>query len=109
MEIVYFTCLNKDCERFRNIFAEGDAQHANCARERLWLEGQSPSMPMWTWLVVPAALLLAAGGMMLYMRSQRGERDQPPSFKDERQRQTWSGSESHLDERRGHPVPPPIV
>lgn len=109
MEIVYFTCLNKDCERYRNIFSEGDPQHDDCARERLWLEGQRPSVPMWAWAVMPVALMLAAGGVMLFLRSKRSQPPKRPMYGEERPTRTWSGTERHSDERRGHPVPPPIV
>ncbi len=106
MEIVYFTCLNNECEKHRNIFMEGDPQHANCARERLWLEGQRPSMPTWAWFALPVALLPTAAGVAFFVRSQRATPKRP--LHDERKTQHWSHEHRHIDERRGSSVPPPI-
>lgn len=109
MAIVYYTCLNNDCPKHRNIFPEGDPEHQNCARERLWLEGQRPSMPAWIWFALPAALLLGAGAVMLMRSKRNGSDTRPTKLHEERPTQTWSGTERHIDERPGHPVPPPIV
>jgi hypothetical protein len=109
VEIVYFTCLNNECERYRNVFAEGDPQHANCARERLYLQGERRPMPMWAWIAAPALMLLAAATFVALRRARRNMNQQRTLYGEERQTQTWSGTDSHLDEREGHRVPPPIV
>jgi hypothetical protein len=107
VEIVYFTCLNRDCEKYRNIFAEGDPLHENCERERLFLEGEQRGVPMWAWVAVPAVILMAVAAMAL-RRRRRNMNEQRPLYGEERMTQTWSGTEAHLDEREGHRVPPPI-
>lgn len=108
VEIVYYTCMNNDCEKYRNIFAEGDPLHAECERERLWLEGERRPLPMWVWIAAPAALLLAAAGTMALRVARRNMKQRRATFGEERKTQTWSGAHSHLDEREGHRVPPPI-
>lgn len=108
VEIVYFTCLNDECEKYRNIFAEGDPLHANCARERLYLEGERPGLPVWAWLAAPAALAVAAVVFAFRRARRRNMKKKPMRFGEERATQTWSGAETHLDEREGHRVPPPI-
>src|SRR5690349_19387376 len=68
IEVAYYTCLNNECPKHRNIFREGDPLHANCDRERLWLEGQRRPMPVWAWIAIPAAIALAAGAGLWMMR-----------------------------------------
>jgi hypothetical protein len=109
VEIVYFTCLNKDCDKYRNVFAEGDPLHENCEHERLFLEGERRGVPMWAWVAAPAIMLMAAAWVMALRRARRNMKQQRTLYGEERSSQTWSGTESHLDEREGHPVPPPIV
>lgn len=108
-EIVYYTCRNSECEKYRNVFIEGDPEHANCERERLFLEGQT-RVPQWVWFTVPAALALVAGAVVLGLRIAKARRFQPPMLREERPTQTWSGhhADAHLDERQGYSVPPPI-
>ncbi len=80
MEIAYYTCLNNDCQRHRNIFVEGDPQHADCASERLYLEGQEkPGLPAWVWLGVPAALALGAAVFVLLRKMRGSARSAAPS------------------------------
>lgn len=62
VEIVYYTCLNNDCPKHRNVFREGDPQHENCARERLQLEGQREPMPLWLRIAIPVAVAAAIAG-----------------------------------------------
>lgn len=108
VEIVYFTCLNNECEKYRNVFAEGDPQHANCARERLYLEGENRSTPMWVWIAAPVLMFAAAATIIALRRARRDTEEKRTLYGEERPTQTWSGAESHLDEREGFPVPPPI-
>jgi hypothetical protein len=108
VEIVYYTCLNNECEKYRNVFAEGDPQHEQCARERLFLEGER-GMPVLGWLVPVAVMLAAAAGVVALRRMRANRKQKPAILGEERPTQTWSGTESHLDERQGHAVPPPIV
>lgn len=107
MEMVYYTCLNNDCPKHRNIFVEGDPQHEGCARERVLLEGQRRPVPLWLWIAIPAAMAAAIAGGMLAMRMMREERSKPPMLREE-ERKTWSGAHSHRDDRQGSAVPPPI-
>ena len=107
MEIAYYTCLNDECFKYRGIFTEGNAQHANCERARLYLQGEQ-GLPGWTWLAVPAMVAIAAGVVALALvRKRRAQEQRPPSS--ERQTETWSGNEHMRSERRGHDVPPPIA
>jgi hypothetical protein len=107
VEIVYYTCLNNECPKHRNIFTEGDPQHEGCARERLWLEGQRPAAPLWLRLAIPAAIIAAIAGAALAMRKAREARSDRPPLR-ETQMNRWSGADSHVDEREGSAVPPPI-
>ncbi len=107
MEIVYYTCLNNECPKHRNVFMEGDPKHDGCARERLWLEGQSPTTPAWLWFAIPAALLAIAGGILL-ARSMRPTEGKPPILETQTQTKTWSGAHAHREDREGNAVPPPI-
>ena len=112
MEVVYYTCLNNDCERHRNVFVDGDPLHENCERRRLYLEGQekAPGMPAWAWLALPAVLGLGAAAFMLYRRMTAGKSMPPrPTLREDHPRETWSGQHSHAEERKGHAVPPPIA
>jgi hypothetical protein len=108
VEIVYFTCLNKDCEKYRNVFAEGDPLHDECAREQLFVEDERRGVPMWAWIAVPAVLMLAAAGTYALRMARRNTKQKGAHYGEERKTQTWSGSEAHIDEREGHRVPPPI-
>lgn len=108
MEIVYYTCRNSDCPKHRNVFVEGDPQHAKCDRERLFLENESRG-PQWMWFALPAAIALAATAFYLWRRmAETPPQQQPRMLHEERPQQTWSGSHTHLDERHGSAVPPPI-
>lgn len=108
VEVVYYTCLNNDCPKHRNVFMEGDPQHERCARERLWLEGQRQRAPRWLWLAIPAALAAAAGAVVL-LRMMRDRQFKPPMLRGEEQMQTWSGAHAHRDDREGNAVPPPMA
>jgi hypothetical protein len=108
VEIVYYTCMNDECDKYRNVFAEGDPLHANCARERLWLQGEQRGMPMWAWLAAPIALAAAAGAVFAFRRARKNMKQKRTLYGEERRSQTWSGAHTHLDEREGYPVPPPI-
>lgn len=112
MESVYYTCLNNDCEKHRNVFVDGDPDHATCERRRLYLEGQEQParVPMWALVAVPAVIGLGAAAFFLYRSRARSQmRPQKRDLRESQTRQTWSGEHSHPDERRGHAVPPPIV
>lgn len=65
-EVVYYTCLNNECEKHRSVFIEGDPQHANCARERLHLEGERRATP-WAPIIASAALSFAVVGIAAYL------------------------------------------
>ncbi len=106
VEIVYYTCLNNECPKHRNVFAEGDPQHEGCARERLWLEGQRAGMPRWLWVAIPAAVAVVAGAVTA-IRMMGNSQSKPPMLR-ESERKTWSGAHSHRDDREGSAVPPPI-
>lgn len=67
----YYTCLNGHCPKHRNIFVDGDSQHANCARERLRF-GDEPRSRKWLWFAAPAALALGALAVAI-MTNQRPE------------------------------------
>lgn len=56
----YYTCLNKKCEHYRGVFRDGDSQHQNCKRERLWLEGQRPTVSVWPWFAAGTAVAVIA-------------------------------------------------
>ena len=109
VEIVYYTCLNNECPKYRNIFAEGDLQHERCARERLWLEGERRPIPRWMWFAIPSALAAAAAGaaFAIRMRQMRDMRGKPP-LREEMEMKRWSGPHAHPEERKGSTVPPPI-
>jgi hypothetical protein len=111
VDVVYYTCLNNACPKHRNIFREGDPQHENCARERLYLEGQREPMPRWMWFAIPAAVAGAAVAGLLVMRMIRNAREngKPPMLRGETETKTWSGAHSHRDDRAGNAVPPPIA
>jgi hypothetical protein len=108
VEMVYYTCLNNNCPKHRNIFVEGDPQHEGCARERVLLEGQREPMPLWLWIAIPAAMAAAVAGGMLAMRMMREQGSKPPMLRGEEETKTWSGAHSHRDDRQGSAVPPPI-
>lgn len=108
LEVVYYTCLNNDCPKHRNIFVEGDPEHERCARERLWLEGQRRGMPRWLLFAVPAALAAAAAAVVIVMQLRKpGLR--PPMLRGEEEMKTWSGAHAHREDREGNTVPPPIM
>ncbi len=103
MEAVYYTCLNNKCPKHRNVFLQDDPEHADCACERLYLEGQSRA-PAWLWFALPAALGLAVVAAFLFVtRTQRPQPLLPP------ENETWSGAERTNTEREGHAVPPPMT
>ena len=108
MEIAYYTCVNNDCPKHRNVFTEGDPLHANCERERLFLEGQSRA-PGWLMWVIPAIFAVTAGAAVLYMLRRNASKEQAPPPIGERDLQTWSGTEQMNVEREGHAVPPPMA
>lgn len=108
MEMVYYTCLNNDCEKHRNIFVEGDSFHEHCERERLYLEGQRSPALSWRWAAIPLGLAAAVGSAMLVMRIRSKKQFKPPMLRGETETQTWSGAHSHRSDREGHAVPPPI-
>lgn len=100
-EIVYFTCLNNDCPKHRNIFIEGDPEHAQCARERLYLEGERRPAPAWLRIAVPSALAAIAVGAVTaaFFLRRNGEPEKPqlPMIREE-----------HSDEVQPYvPVSPP--
>jgi hypothetical protein len=108
MEIAYYTCLNNECYKYRGIFMEGDPEHANCERARLYLEGESRT-PGWAWFALPIALAGAvATAAFVFMRRRAAQGSHRPPM-GERKTEMWSGAERMNDERRGHPVPPPIA
>lgn len=108
LEVVYYTCLNNDCPKHRNIFLEGDPEHERCARERLWLQGQRRGMPRWLLFVLPALLAAAGAAAVIVMRSRKpGSR--PAMFRGESEMKTWSGAHAHREDREGNAVPPPMI
>lgn len=108
LEVVYYTCLNNDCPKHRNVFMEDDPEHENCARERLWLEGQRPSVPQWVWFAAPLAFAALAAGAVLLLRMARPQQPKRRSLHEDPPMKTWSGAHAHRDEREGSAVPPPI-
>lgn len=112
METVYYTCLNNACEKHRNVFVEGDPDHAGCERRRLYLEGQEERRTIpWGFVAAAAVLALGAAGFVFYRRMAKASAsaEPRPTFGEGQARQTWSGEHSQSDERRGHAVPPPIA
>jgi hypothetical protein len=108
-EVVYYTCLNNDCEKHRNIFVEGDPDHATCARERLFLQGQDePRFPSWMWYAIPAALIGGIAAYIVISRVRASRAFHPPMLREETSSPQWSGSATQEDERRGNAVPPPM-
>lgn len=83
LHVAYYTCLNNDCPKHRNVFTEGDQQHTHCERERLWLEGQQrpPSMRLLLILAVAGAAALVAG--ILLARRVRDASFKPPMLREE--------------------------
>lgn len=75
MEVVYYTCLNEDCYRYRGVFIEGDTEHANCERTPLSLE-RDEERP--SWMAVAAPVAVAAGlaaAATVAVRAIRARRD----------------------------------
>jgi hypothetical protein len=107
VEIVYYTCLNNECPKHRNVFAEGDPEHERCARERLWLEGQRRPMPVWLRLAIPSAIAAVVALGVMAMRRMRDRQSKPPQLR-ETEMKRWSGAHTHPEEREGSAVPPPI-
>jgi len=107
MEVAYYTCLNRDCYKYRGIFMEGDAEHANCERAELFPQERT-GMPVWMWFAIPAVLAMAAGAAMMTFMRRRGQQTNLPPM-GERRTETWSGTERTEGERKTHPVPPPIA
>lgn len=105
--MTYFVCLNSDCERHRNIFLEGDPLHERCERRALEFDDGGERGAPWAWIALAAGLGIAAAAAVTVIRMRRGG-DDGQSLHETRPMQTWSGTEAHLDERRGHPVPPPM-
>lgn len=108
VEIVYYTCLNQDCERYRSVFAEGDLEHQNCAREQLWLESEGAGLPGWLLIALPVALAAMATLAVIALRSMRGEKRKGPMLRGQGETKTWSGGKAHREDREGSAVPPPI-
>jgi hypothetical protein len=108
MEVAYYTCLNSDCYKYRGIFIEGDPEHADCERARLFPEERA-GMPIWMWLAVPAMLAMTAAAAMMFARgrNRRNQQNLPPMG--ERHTETWSGMNRTAGERKTHTAPPPIV
>lgn len=110
VEVVYYTCVNSECPKHRNVFTEGDPQHEGCARERLFLEGQRPAgMPRWVLFAAPAAIAALATGAVLLLRMMRANNRGPRTLHEDLPMKTWSGASAHRDDREGNPVPPPII
>lgn len=107
VDIVYYTCLNNDCAKHRNVFVEGDPQHEGCSRQRLWLEGERQQRPVWVWVAAGIAAAAAAG--IVIARTAQPLKFKPPMLRGEAQMQTWSGGHAHRDDREGNRVPPPIA
>jgi hypothetical protein len=108
LDVVYFTCLNNQCPKHRNVFREGDPEHERCARQRLWLEGQRPAVPRWVWLLIPALAAAVIGATLAALRMRTPEQREP-MLHGEAETKTWSGAHAHRDDREGNPVPPPIA
>lgn len=71
METTYFACRNRDCEKYGNVFAEGDPMHATCAHEAIELSSDEPKQSKlgWVKLAVPMVLAgIAAGATALALR-----------------------------------------
>lgn len=107
-EAVYYVCLNRNCERHRNIFLEGDPQHEGCARERLHLQGERTTSP-WLWLALAAGVAgVSAAAVFLLLRNVRSSAPKTPPLHDGAPTKTWSGAHAHRDDRMSHRVPPPL-
>lgn len=107
MEVAYFVCLNNDCVKHRNIFVEGDPQHADCKRSRLYLQGESADRS-WLGFALPAVLAMAAAAATTYFLRQQSRRQNHLPPLGERKTETWSGTQRTTEERKGSAVPPPI-
>lgn len=88
MEVVYYTCLNKDCYRYRGVFVEGDPQHERCDRAPLELEGTERKASRWMRLAVPVALAAGVVAVATMVVRRMSSSDEPPI---ERSTQSWSG------------------
>lgn len=84
MEVVYYTCLNNDCPKHRNVFVEGDPEHANCERERLFLEGERKPAS-WVPIIASAAISLAVVGAAIFLIVRASAQRKPhlPMIRDE--------------------------
>ena len=83
-EAIYYTCLNNHCPKHRNIFAEGDPEHANCDRERLYLEGQRRPMPTAAiFAAVAVGIAVLSVGAVLMLRARKSRKPQLPTIRDE--------------------------
>lgn len=107
LEAVYYTCLNNDCPKHRNIFKEGDPEHERCASERLWLQGQRRGVPRWLLFAIPAVMAAAAVATVLVRMRKPGSR--APMLRGEAETKTWSGAHAQREDREGSSVPPPIT
>ena len=59
MNAVYYTCLNQHCPKHRNIFLDGDLEHAECQRTVFQLEDHRKP-PGWRRYVLPSLMALGA-------------------------------------------------
>jgi multisubunit Na+/H+ antiporter MnhC subunit len=81
---VYYTCLNNDCPKHRNVFMEGDPEHAQCKRERLYLAGERRPVPPAV-VVTAVSIAVAALGFAISMvlRSRKPRKPQHPMIREE--------------------------
>jgi hypothetical protein len=83
MATLYYTCLNNHCAKHRNIFIEGDPEHAHCRRERLYLEGERAPLPRIALLFASLALLTLSVSVVALARSSNRREPKPSITGDE--------------------------
>ena len=67
----YYTCRNNHCPKHRGVFLDGDPEHANCKREKLRF-GDEPNPRKWLWIAAPAALVLGALAVAMFVQRPEG-------------------------------------
>lgn len=83
LNVAYYTCLNNDCPKHRNVFTEGDPLHTQCEREHLWLQGQKRPPSVRSLLILAAVGAAAVVASVLLARRMRDASFKPPMLREE--------------------------